>query len=48
MKGYVMVDDTGMKSKKEFDYWINLCLEFNSNAKSSKKKKQENFDKLKN
>lgn len=37
MKGYVMVDDTGMKTKKEFDYWINLCLDFNSKAKSSKK-----------
>ena len=40
MKGYVMVDDTGMKTKKEFDYWINLSLEFNSKAKSSKKKKK--------
>jgi TfoX/Sxy family transcriptional regulator of competence genes len=40
MKGYVMVDDTGMKTSKEFDYWINLCLEFNSKAKSSKKKKK--------
>ncbi len=40
MKGYVMVDDSGMKTKKEFDYWINLCLEFNSKAKSSKKKKK--------
>lgn len=40
MKGYVMVDDTGMKTQKEFDYWINLCLEFNSKAKSSKKKKK--------
>jgi len=39
MKGYVMVDDTGMKTKKEFDYWINLCLAFNSKARSSKKKK---------
>jgi hypothetical protein len=38
MKGYVMVDDTGMRNKKEFDYWINLCLEFNSKAKSSKRK----------
>ena len=38
MKGYVMVDDTGMKTKKEFEYWINLCLEFNKKAKSSKKK----------
>ncbi|MEO6329074.1 MAG: TfoX/Sxy family protein [Ginsengibacter sp.] len=39
MKGYILVDDTGMKSKKDFEYWINLCLEFNKKAKSSKKKK---------
>ena len=39
MKGYVMVDDTGMKSKKQFGYWIQLCLDFNKKAKSSKKKK---------
>ena len=37
MKGYVMVDETGMKNEKQFNYWINLCLEFNSKAKSSKK-----------
>ena len=48
MKGYVMIDDTGMKTKKEFDYWINQCLDFNSKAKSSKKKKQIIFNKLKN
>ena len=40
MKGYVMVDNTGMKTQKEFDYWINLCLEFNNKAKSSKKKEK--------
>jgi TfoX/Sxy family transcriptional regulator of competence genes len=39
MKGYVMIDDSGMKTKKEFEYWINLCLEFNKRAKSSKRKK---------
>jgi TfoX/Sxy family transcriptional regulator of competence genes len=38
MKGYVMVDESGMKSKKDFDYWIELCLTFNKFAKSSKKK----------
>jgi TfoX/Sxy family transcriptional regulator of competence genes len=38
MKGYVMVDDTGMRTKKEFEQWINLCLDFNSKARSSKKK----------
>ncbi len=40
MKGYVMVDDSGMKTKKEFDHWINLCLDFNRVAKSSKRKKK--------
>jgi TfoX/Sxy family transcriptional regulator of competence genes len=39
MKGYVMVDETGMRSKKEFEYWIELALDFNKRAKSSKKKK---------
>jgi TfoX/Sxy family transcriptional regulator of competence genes len=38
MKGFVLVDETGMRSKKEFDYWIELSLEFNKKAKSSKKK----------
>jgi hypothetical protein len=33
MKGYVMVDDSGMKSKKNFDYWIDLCLDFNKKAR---------------
>src|SRR5277367_1416883 len=37
MKGYVMIDDTGMRTKKEFDYWIDLALDFNVKAKSSKK-----------
>lgn len=37
MKGYVFVAEEGMKSKKDFDYWINLCLEFNKDAKASKK-----------
>ncbi len=38
MKGYVFVSEEGMKSKKDFDYWINLCLEFNHKAKASRKK----------
>ena len=38
MKGYVMIDNTGMKTKNNFEYWINLSLDFNSKAKSSKKK----------
>lgn len=39
MMGYVLIDKTGMKTNKEFDYWINLALDFNKFAKSSKKKK---------
>lgn len=39
MKGYVLVDESGMRDKKDFDYWINVCLEFNPEAKSSKKNK---------
>ncbi len=41
MKGYVYVDDAGVKNKKAFDYWINLCLEFNSKAKASGKQKKK-------
>ena len=41
MKGYVMIEDSGMKSKKEFDYWINLALDFNKKAKTSKSKKKK-------
>ena len=41
MKGYVFINDEGMKSKKEFDYWINLCVEFNIKAKASIKKKKK-------
>lgn len=39
MKGYVMIDDSGMKSVKDFEYWIGLSLEFNKRARSSKKNK---------
>jgi TfoX-like protein len=39
-KGYCYIDPTGFKSKKDFEYWINLCLAYNDKAKSSKKKKK--------
>ena len=38
MKGFVFADETVLKSKKELDYWINICLEFNKKAKAAKKK----------
>ena len=39
MKGYVLIDDSGMKSNEDFESWIKLALDFNPLAKSSKKKK---------
>lgn len=38
MKGYVFVDADVLNTKKELAYWVNLALEFNKIAKSSKKK----------
>jgi hypothetical protein len=39
--GYVYVDPDFIKAKKDFDYWIKLCLAFNKHAKSSKTKKKK-------
>ena len=39
MRGYVYVGEEGIRSKKTFDYWINLCLAFNAIAQPAKKKK---------
>jgi TfoX/Sxy family transcriptional regulator of competence genes len=40
MRGYVLVDETGMRSLKDLDFWINRALEFNPKAKSSKTNKK--------
>lgn len=37
--GYVLIDDSGINTDEEFNYWVGLALDFNDNAKSSKKKK---------
>lgn len=39
MKGFVYVDEEGLKSQKDLQYWINLSLAFIKLAKASKKKK---------
>lgn len=36
LKGFVLVNETGMKTAKTFDYWIGLSLDFNKKAKASK------------
>ena len=38
-KGYCYVEPAGYKTKKQFYFWINLCLDFNKVAKSSKQNK---------
>lgn len=41
MKGYIFVSEAGLDSNEELEYWIQLCLDFNPLAKSSKKKKSK-------
>lgn len=40
MKGYVFVDAAVLKSKRQLDFWLQLALEFNEKAKSSKKSRK--------
>ncbi|MGB0887721.1 MAG: hypothetical protein ACPGSL_06340 [Vicingaceae bacterium] len=38
-KGYCYINPDGYKDRKDFEYFVKLCLEFNKIAKSSKKQK---------
>lgn len=38
-KGYCYITPDGFKNKKDFEYFVNLCLDYNKIAKSSKKRK---------
>lgn len=37
MKGYIYITENGHKTQKDLNYWLQLCLDFNPFAKSSKK-----------
>lgn len=37
LKGFLLVDPIGIDMQKDLEYWIQLCLDFNPKAKSSKK-----------
>ena len=39
MKGFVFVAPEGWDAEIDLDYWVQLCLDYNPRAKSSKKKK---------
>ena len=41
MKGYVFVTEDGIDLDEDLEYWIQMCLNFNPLAKSSKKKKKK-------
>jgi len=41
MKGFVFIHEESVGNKKDFDYWINLALDFNKKAKASPKKKKK-------
>ncbi len=36
-KGYVHVNDESLKNEKDFDYWIQLALDYNKIARASRK-----------
>jgi TfoX/Sxy family transcriptional regulator of competence genes len=38
MKGYVFVEPEGVDMEDDLNEWVQLCLDFNPKAKSSKKK----------
>jgi hypothetical protein len=38
-KGYCYVNPDGFKNKNDFEFFLNLCLDFNKVAKSSRKRK---------
>ncbi|TGK20218.1 TfoX family protein [Leptospira fluminis] len=40
-KGYVLVGEDAIKTNTDFDYWIELSLDFNKRAKSSKNRKKK-------
>ena len=39
MRGFLFVEEGAVESRRELGYWLDLALEFNPRAKSSKKKK---------
>jgi len=41
MKGFVFVHEESIRTKKDFNYWIDRALDFNKKAKASPKKKKK-------
>jgi TfoX/Sxy family transcriptional regulator of competence genes len=47
MKGFVFVELCGLSTKRQLQHWVDLALEFNPKAKSSKKAKPTSLSKTK-
>ncbi|MEI6946719.1 TfoX/Sxy family protein [Paraflavisolibacter sp. H34] len=41
LSGYCYVHPSGFASRKDFEYWVNLCLDYNDRAKPSRKAGKE-------
>jgi TfoX/Sxy family transcriptional regulator of competence genes len=37
-KGYVYIPEESIQSQRDFEYWINIALEYNAIAKSTKRR----------
>ncbi|MGB0177336.1 MAG: TfoX/Sxy family protein [Owenweeksia sp.] len=40
LKGFILVEPEGIAGEKDLDHWMQMALDFNPKAKSSKKKKK--------
>jgi TfoX/Sxy family transcriptional regulator of competence genes len=38
-KGYVLIEESGMRAEKDFNYWIDLALTFNKKQRLQKRKR---------
>src|SRR5882672_5525197 len=41
MKGFVFVNEESIRNPKDFNYWIDLALDFNAKAKAAPKRKKK-------
>jgi TfoX/Sxy family transcriptional regulator of competence genes len=42
LRGFLLVDETGMGTKRKLEVWVNLALDYNKSAKASKPKPKAN------
>ncbi len=40
-KGWILISEEGMRTQKQFEYWISLALAFNEHAKAAPKRKKK-------